>query len=269
MLKLIRRESLTEAYENRPVGQMLRAGLRSELKTSGHFLRKLPKARFVIFAQGRTGSTLLTSTLDTHPQITCKDEILGQPRAFPIRFVENAARASGAECFGFHVKIYQLTSWQRVEDVHGWLSSLQARGWKILYLRRENLLRHVVSNVFAEAAGAWHHRSGETIKRPERITLPLERLHHGIEGRRRNIAAERTALEGLDYLELVYERDLETPEAQAETFTRIQAYLGVETTPLSTSLKKAVARPLEDLVDNYGEVQSALTGTPDEVFLHG
>lgn len=269
MLRLIRREGLIESYENRPVNRMIRAGLRNELKTARHALRPLPPIRFLIFAQGRTGSTLLTSTLDTHPDITCKDEILGQPRAFPIRFVENAARSSGARCFGFHVKIYQLTSWQRVDDVPGWLAAMRGRGWKILYLRRENLLRHVVSNVFAEAAGAWHHRTGEASRRPERITLPVDRLHGGIEGRRRNIAAERAALAGLDHLELVYERDLETAEAQAGTFARIQSYLGVDTVPLSPSLRKAVAKPLEDLVDNYDEVRSALTGTPEEAFLHG
>ena len=260
---------MPETYESRPIGQMIRAGLRNEVKTARHALRPVPPVRFVIFAQGRTGSTLLTSTLNSHPRITCQDEILGQPRAFPMRFVENAARASNDRCFGFHVKIYQLTSWQRVDDVHGWLSALQGRGWKILYLRRENLLRHVVSNVFAEAAGSWHHRTGAATKRPDRITLPLDRLRGGIEGRRRNLAAERGALEGLDHLELVYERDLEVPEAQADTFARIQSYLGVDTVALSPSLRKAVAKPLDELLENYDEVRAFLSGTPDEAFLRG
>lgn len=197
MLRLLRREGLIEAYEHRPIGRMIRAGLKSELKTARHALRPRPPVRFVIFAQGRTGSTLLTSTLDTHPQITCLDEILGQPRAMPQRFVENAARGSGARAFGFHVKIYQLTCWQRVDDVGGWLAAMRRRGWKILYLRREHLLRHVVSNVFAEAAGTYHHRDGTKTARPERITLPVERLRQGIDGRRRNLAAERAALAAL------------------------------------------------------------------------
>lgn len=268
MLRLIQRRSLIEAYENRPIGRMIRIGLRNELKTALHSLHPSPAIRFVIFAQGRTGSTLLTSTLDNHPQITCQDEILSTPRAFPIRFVENAARASAAHCFGFHVKIYQLTSWQRVEDVAGWLATVQKRGWKIIYLRRENLLRHVLSNVFAEAAGAYHHRIGEQTRRPDRIALSLGRLHHGIEERRRQGLAERAALAGLDHLELVYERDLESPETQAETFARIQSYLGVKTFQLSPPLSKAVAKPLTELLDNFDEVQAALSGTSDEAFLY-
>lgn len=47
-----------------------------------------------------------------------------------------------------------------MDDVGGWLTALRRRGWKIPYLRRENLLRQVVSNVFAEAAGACHHPDG-------------------------------------------------------------------------------------------------------------
>ncbi len=226
MLKLLRREGLPEAYESRPIGRMIRAGLKGELKTARHALRPRPPVRFVIFAQGRTGSTLLTSTLDRHPQITCHDEILGLPRAFPHRFIDNAARGSGAHGFGFHVKIYQLTSWQRVRDVHGWLSAVQARGWNIIYLRRENLLRHVVSNAFAEAAGAYHHFSGTSTRRPDRLTLDPERLRCGMDGRRRNLEAEQQALSGLEHLPLVYSGIWNAPRRKprrSPAFSRISA----------------------------------------------
>jgi fatty acid/phospholipid biosynthesis enzyme len=75
MLRLIRGQGLHESYEQRPIGSMILKGLRNELKMAGYRLNPSPSTRFVIFAQGRTGSTLLTSTLDTHPQITCNDEI--------------------------------------------------------------------------------------------------------------------------------------------------------------------------------------------------
>lgn len=267
MLRLICRRGLIEAYENRPIGRMIYKGLRNELKMAFNVMRPLPANRFIIFAQGRTGSTLLTSTLDSHPEITCLDEILGSPRALPIPFIANAARASRDKCFGFHVKIYQLTSWQRVGDVHNWLETANLRGWKILYLRRENLLRQVMSNVFAEAAGTYHHLSGVASKRPDSIILPVERLRRGIKGRRLHIAAEQIALKGLDYLELVYERDLENSELQADTFDRIQAYLGLNRTHLTPSLNKAVVTPIDQLITNYAEVRDALSGTPDEVFL--
>jgi LPS sulfotransferase NodH len=267
MLRLLRREGLIEAYEDRPIHGMIRKGLRNELNIARAMLRPLPRTRFVIFAQGRTGSTLLTSTLDTHPQIACMDEILSVPRAFPIRFVGNAARSSASECFGFHVKIYQLTSWQRVVDVHGWLGAMHRRGWKIIFLRRENLLRHVVSNTFAEAAGAYHHRQGEKTKRPDQIVLPIDHMRKMIAERRRLGSEERAALSGIPHLELVYERDLENADRQTGTFARIQAFLGVEHSVLETSLTKAVAKPLGEVIANFGEVRDALKGTAEEVFL--
>lgn len=184
-----------------------------------------------------------------------------------MQFVENAGRASRAHCFGFHVKIYQLTTWQRVEDVHGWLANLNARGWKIIYLRRENLLAHMVSNIFAEVAGAWHHRKDEISRRPERITLPVNEMNRTFTGRRICTKAEQLALKGLDHLELVYERDLEIPEAHDVTFTRIQSYVGIDNIQLRPPLKKAVAKPLENLIENYDEVYAALKGAPDEIFL--
>lgn len=243
-------------------------GFKCGLKTVRYSFSPPPTVRFVIFAQGRTGSTLLCRTLNTHPQITCEDEILGPQRAFTKRFIENAAKDSGDQCFGFHVKIYHLTASQRIRDVHEWLADVQARGWKIIYLRRENLLRHVVSNVFAESSGAYHYGHGDTKERPDRILLPAQRVREGIAGRRRHLAAERAALEGLEYLELVYEQDLERPETQEKTFKRIQDYLGVDNYALHTTTSKSVTKPLDELIYNYEEVQKVLSETGDEGFLH-
>ena len=58
------------------------------------------------------------------------------------------------------------------------------------------------------------------------------------------------------------------PKRQEETFARLQDFLGVAPEPLRSSLKKAVETPLEALIENYHEVQRALAGTEDEVFLH-
>ncbi|MEM6615068.1 MAG: hypothetical protein AAF619_00920 [Pseudomonadota bacterium] len=250
------------------MGRLIVSGLRNELKMACHGLRSTPGIRFLIFAQGRTGSTLLTSTLDTHPEITCHDEILGVPRAFPMAYVENTARAHGVKCFGFHVKIYQLTTWQRITNVSIWLEKMSTRGWKILYLRRQNILKQIVSNAFAEAAGIYHHRQGQNTKRPNQIDIPVDKLYRSISWRLTQLDAERKALNGLDYLELLYDRDLETPDSQRQTFERIQSFLDVDVINLKARLQKAVNRPMSQLISNYDEVHSALLGTEYEIFLN-
>jgi hypothetical protein len=256
-----------EVYEHLPVGRMLFLGLRGELKIVHHAWRALPKTRFVIFAQGRTGSTLMTSTLDRHSAICCHDEILCLPRAFPLPFIANTARASAAPCFGFHVKIYQLLAWQRVRDAGIFLQEMHRRGWKIIYLWRENALRHVVSNVYAEASGAYYSRAGSTGAKPERVYIPLERVHHDIAMRLRMREAEKRVLGDLPYFELCYERDLENAQAQSDSFRRVQQFLGLEIEELVPELKKRVDRPLPDLIDNYAEIAAALSGTPHKRYL--
>lgn len=92
MLNRPRHALVPEAYERRPYFRRLIKGARQELKFALRARHPDPPRKFVIFAQGRSGSTLLTSTLDSHPDIHCDDEILIVPRAFPPPL----CRASGA-----------------------------------------------------------------------------------------------------------------------------------------------------------------------------
>lgn len=257
-----------EVYEQRPYLGRLAKGVRQEMKFALRARRPAPARKFMIFAQGRTGSTLLTSTLDRHPDIRCDDEILIVPRAFPRRFVETAARQTPAQAYGFHVKITQLHAWQRIHDIGGFLRDMEEDGWTIIYLWRENLLRHVVSNVFAEAAGTFH-MNGKQV-RPTSVTLPIARLEQDMALRARLRAAEREALQGRSFFEIVYERDLLDTARQADTFAALQEDIGVSGAPLEPGLKKMVVSPLSELLTNYEEVADWLSARPDYAgFLDG
>lgn len=147
------------------------------------------------------------------------------------------------------------------------MTKIQNKGWKILYLRRENLLGQFVSNIFAEASGTYHYSIVNTRKKPDKIYLPPDRMLKSIEARKKNLDLERLALNGLDYLELCYEQDLLNRELQSCTFSRIQSYLGVEQETLHPTLRKAVNKPLREVVTNYLEVEQILRNTPYEHFL--
>lgn len=251
-----------EAYEQRPyLGRLIKGG-RQELKFALRARHSEPEHKFMIFAQGRTGSTLLTSTLDKHPDIRCDDEILIVPRAFPCRFVETAARQVPAKAYGFHVKITQLHAWQRLHDVASFLAHMERRGWKIIYLWRDNALRHVVSNIFAETAGTYHMEGGDKT-RPDKIILPLSRLERELELRLKLREAERAALQGRICHEIQYERDLQLPDRQIETFATLQKIIGVPQANITPRLKKMVEAPLADLIENFDDVTSWIAGMPE------
>ncbi|MGP6088746.1 hypothetical protein [Antarctobacter jejuensis] len=261
MLIRPRHPLVPEAYDRRPYLGRLVKGARQELKFALRARHPVPKNKFMIFAQGRTGSTLLTSTLDRHPDIRCDDEILIVPRAFPRRFVETAARQAPAKAYGFHVKISQLHAWQRIHDIADFLREMEEGGWKIIYLWRENILRQVVSNVFAEAAGTYHMDGGQT--RPTSVVLPLDRLALEMNWRTNLHVAEQAAVRGRNVFEIVYERDLLEPARQAETFAALQQVIGVSGVPLEPRLKKMVVAPLSELLSNYDEVAEWIAARPD------
>lgn len=249
-----------EAYERRPYFRRLIKGARQELKFALRARYPAPGSKFMIFAQGRSGSTLLTSTLDRHPDIRCDDEILIVPRALPRRFVEIAARQAPAQAYGFHVKITQLHAWQRIHDISGFLRDMEENGWQIIYLWRDNLLRQAVSNVFAEAAGTYHMDGSQN--RPASVVLPLNRLAFEMEWRTQLREAEKVAVQGRNVFEIIYERDLLEPERQAETFAALQQVIGVSGVPLVPKLKKMVISPLSELLSNYDEVADWISARP-------
>lgn len=216
----------------------------------------------MIFAQGRTGSTLLTSSLDSHPQIRCADEVLRRPRLFPVRFIENRARGADSPCFGFHVKCYQLTRHQRVRDLGAFLRLIDRRGWQIIYLWREDPVRQVISGMFARSAGHYHYRNDETGGRPDTIDISPARLISKIEKRLALVDLEHEALHGIDYYELRYERDLLDPDKRTAALNDVQDFIGVPRHELRSELEKSVHRPLAALISNYDEVARALAETP-------
>ena len=93
--------------------------------------------KFIIFGQGRSGSTLLVDLLNSHPAIYCDDEILMYKVIFPKTYVKARSVSSKKHVYGFKVKIYQLWH-QNILDSHKFLFHFYKSGWKILYLKRGN-----------------------------------------------------------------------------------------------------------------------------------
>ena len=244
-------------------------GLRTQAITA---LRCLPVGdrpdprKFVLFAQGRTGSTLLGELLGSHPQVVYADEILRARVRSTRLWVEGRRRRHPGKVFGFHVKIYQLTDVQGVRDPGRWLAGMHRHGWAVVALRRRNLLRHVLSNMAIAASGTVHDRGGST--RAGGLTVDPAELVHWIGVREGVGAAERRALAGVPHVALTYEDDLQDSDGWAAATGRVFAHLGLEPAPVTSSLRRTLPGPLEELIANYDEVASALRGTPYEQFLH-
>ncbi|MEM0964361.1 MAG: hypothetical protein AAGK21_17675, partial [Bacteroidota bacterium] len=221
--------------------------------------------RTLLFAQGRTGSTLLESLLASTGHFRQNGEVLRQWRLFverPVDYVKGLARTparlSDAGHFVCHVKVYHLTRDRAnvgMEPVSpaGFLRALDADGWQVVYLRRADRIRHALSNLVAQERGKYHRFDDAPID----LTLSIQRadLECQVQRRVENEAAERDALTdaGIDFHEVVYERDLLDATAHQQTVDSILDTVGLPRRPVSTEMRKVNDRPVSEIVENFEE----------------
>ena len=91
---------MTSGTVRSPQQRMLRAAAK-QFGVVRTYMRAMPLAAarrpalFVVFGQGRTGSTLLQNMLNRHSRIHCDGEILAERRLFPAAWI--AGRRARAE----------------------------------------------------------------------------------------------------------------------------------------------------------------------------
>ncbi|MFO8057817.1 MAG: hypothetical protein R6V10_11020 [bacterium] len=216
------------------------------------------QVRAVIFAQGRTGSTLLedlvfsTGHFHKHGELlrTREGEVL-----FPVRFVRGLSKRQSDRHFIFHVKNYHLTrDRKRPVDAAWFLETLYREGWKIIYLQRRNKVRHALSNIIRDQRGDPFKRDDE--KEEIKVVVDCERFVESVKERIRFEKAERKALADIEYHQVVYEDDLEDAGKHQETVERILDYLCLEHRQVKTGYRRINTWPLEELISNYGEFES-------------
>jgi LPS sulfotransferase NodH len=224
--------------------------------------------KFVLFAQGRSGSTLFGELLGSHPEVRFDDEILRGTVANPLRYVTGMRRRPRARhgAYGFHVKVYQLSDAQGVVDQHAWLRECVDRGWKIFYLHRRNFIRQALSNATRQRMAVPHFREGDGLARPQ-VDVDPDLLLRYVEYRDRTGQWERAALEGIPHTVFEYEADLAESSSWDATAARAFAYLGVQPRPVDTSLRRINSGPISELVVNYNEVTRAFAATPYKALL--
>lgn len=100
-----------------------------------------PSIRFVIYGQGRSGSSLLLDLIGSHPEVYCESEIFHRKVAGrlvnPWDYLLARADLAPKPVYGCKMKIYQVTEDQGIEDPHRFMLDLHAAGWKVVHLVRE------------------------------------------------------------------------------------------------------------------------------------
>jgi len=230
--------------------------------------------RFVILSARRSGSNLLCTLIDSHPDALCHHELFNPRGVFtaldlrdtatplhdiaarerdPVAYLARVWRdARGHACVGF-----KMTPEQHPDILRTVLED--SRTAKIV-LRRNNPLRALVSERIAEITGRWEAYAGETDLAPHpRIHVERDELDRHV----RQVDAFYGSLtdamrrSGQHWLELRYESLFDAEEQQ-----RLCAFLGLSPRALQARSVRQNPEPLECLLDNADALRRSLASTP-------
>lgn len=222
------------------------------------------KTKFILFANYRSGSTLLASLLNSHPSIFCDDEILLRfihPSGFgkillPRQYIQGRVDFSrGNTAYGFDLKIDQISK-VNIHRLHGplhnFMDALRAENWKFIHLQRQNLFRQALSNRLANQRQLWHKTEAAATKavhiEPEDLLRELVYFEHLTN-------LENDLIVDLPHIKLTYERDLLETHSHQATASRVFDYLGLNPVPVKTNLRKVSAFNLAEDVLNFAEIE--------------
>lgn len=188
---------------------------------------------FVIYAQGRTGSTLLYDLLNSHPLIQCDDELLSAELASPLQYVESLK--SRNEVYGFKLKPYHITRVQGA-DQRAFMQTLDSTGWRTVHLQRRNLVHQALSSTLAAQRSYYHRRISDPSVAGRRTIIDIAEVIRQVREAALVQRQERQALAGMVHLDLVYEDDLLYSDRHQATIDRICAFLGIAPASADTTL---------------------------------
>jgi LPS sulfotransferase NodH len=217
---------------------------------------------FIVLTRARTGSNLLISMLDSHPNIRAEGELFRDlgPRfyGFALSMVFSKQprhiRASGFKIF------YNHTSNDGRGGVWGKLCCMD--DLLVIQLGRRNALRTMTSRKIAGAQGVWLASASETYSRREKgiksINFTAEELEYGfVRMRAQEEWAEETF--GRHARIHVYYEDL--VDNSEHVLRGLTTYLGLPYHAPKTSLIKQNPEKLSELISNYDELKAKFTGT--------
>ena len=224
---------------------------------------KSPEIKFLIFGQGRTGSTLLVELLNQIEGIYCDEELLNK-RLFPIPikipfpylYVKGRSKMKKKRVYGFKVKIFQLEEHQFL-DPSTFIKKMNKAGYRIIYLYRRNLKEQVLSNLLALHNSKFHVANDENYTfRP--FKLDIDDYKRRKTRRKEALERERSILVNYDHLKLCYEEDLLHEKMHKNCIDKICSFLSIDSNPVIAPLKKSNIFKEEEIIENYLEVKDYL-----------
>lgn len=240
--------------------------------------------KFVVYGASRTGSHYLQTLLHSHPRISCYWDIfwgrgntelcynsyvaarkvpqlvykLNRKRIISEYLEHYFSQGPETQASGFLLK---WAGAARYPEILSWLRNNDAR---IVHIVRCNVLVREIA-LELRRSGIVKSHARETIEF-NKVRIDPESLLSNLRAMRKAVEKQRNMLRRHQVLEVQYEALLLNEELELE---RILAFLGVESIgKLKSEFEKTESESPEEMIENYDEVRSVLTGTEFETFLN-
>lgn len=256
---------------------------------------------FILLATQRTGSSWVQEMLGSHPDVTVYTELfLADATGFPIweptdvefanTFLESRVKPPAAVTRAYWTirylrRIFDHSDvnavgfkymYDQIRRSPAVLPYAALRRVKVVHLIRRNLLDTVISLKLAAASGLFHLAADGRQAVPwwpsERVETTVRLEIPELLGQLRKLARERRAVRA--WLAATrtptYEVGYESVAGDPAAFGPVLAFLGLppaDAPRLQSGLQKLRIRPQAEVVENYPDVQEALSGTDYEPFL--
>jgi len=215
--------------------------------------------RFVVLSSPRSGTHMLRTSLDGHPEIVCLTEMLNPDYSdgvYPFTVDTSTEEILGAYVFrrwapgiravGFCVHRLGARTGNRPEP---WDLLAADRELHVISLRRRDLLRRHLS---------FRLRGYEGLDPPPPLDLDPGELRADFDRQRQAVAALDELFADHPLRTVVYE---DLVARYQDTMDELQRFLGVRSLPLAPGTLPRPRWPLTDVVRNHRELAEAFAGT--------
>jgi LPS sulfotransferase NodH len=223
--------------------------------------------KFIVLTRSRTGSNLLLSLLNSHPNIYAEEEIFSKLGGRNHKDVLEKAFAKQpyfVKAKGF--KIFYLHPFDdKSNDIWNALESLDEL--HVIHLKRRNILRTLISRKIAGIEDVWLVKSSDqnlsADKNKITVSFTVDELNKDFRQTRGWEQAGDNRFCNHPIIEVYYEDLVDHRES---TYRRVTDFLGVRLIKPETDLRKQNLRSMREIVTNYDELKSAFLGTEWEPF---
>jgi LPS sulfotransferase NodH len=241
-------------------------------------LKDMFSDKFLIYTMGRSGSTLLQELLSLLPSVDCEGELLASriETSDPFQLLKQkslASLSSGSSRWGFKVKTSHVQG--NGLEPQAFLERLYKEGWKLIHLRRSNLLNLCLSFMYANQSGRWFSYRSKLDLLPDlrsspKVHIDVSELMDCLSFNARLALGDLNLLSSFNHLEICYETDLLGEQMQTECILKICSFLGLPS-PLSrrkirSRMKKNIQNPSE-CFSNWTEVLEVVRQTEYRIYL--